>query len=112
MTSNLSQESSFSSLSHNNYRQRRKKKDNVNEYIETVEKRLTNNASKKQIHHNKPKVTIPQNKDQSVAELTNDKSPAMIKQQNNLNKKTITSKDPELKRLKILTEIYNPKNKQ
>ena len=33
-----------------------------------MEKRLTNNAPKKQINHNKQKLHIPQNKDQSVSE--------------------------------------------
>ena len=37
-TINVSQNSSLSSISHNNYRQRRKKKDKVNEFIETMEK--------------------------------------------------------------------------
>ena len=37
-TINLSQNSSLSSISHNKYRQRRKKKDKVNEFIETMEK--------------------------------------------------------------------------
>ena len=48
-TINIRQNSSLSSLSHNNYRKIRNKKDKVNEFIETMEKRLTNNAPKKKI---------------------------------------------------------------
>ena len=56
-TINLSQDSP---LYHNNYRQRRKKKDKANEYIEIMGKRSTNKASKTQIYHNNPKLTIPE----------------------------------------------------
>ena len=107
-TINLSQNSSLSSLSHNNYRQRRKKKDKVNEFIETIEKRLTNNTLKKLIDHNKPKVRVQHNKDQSVSESTSDKSLSTIQQNNSSNKQTVTLNDPEFKRLKTFTEIYNP----
>ena len=107
-TINLSQNSSLSSLSHNNYRQKRKKNDKVNEFIETMEKGLTNNTLKKLIDHNKPKVRVQHNKDQSVSESTSDKSLSTIQQNNSSNKQTVTLNDPEFKRLKTFTEIYNP----
>ena len=103
-TINLSQDSS---LYQHNYRQRRKKKDKANEYIETMGKRLTNKASKTQINHNNPKLIIPE-KNQLASEPTSDKISTIIQQQNLPNKQTRTQKDPELKRLKIFTEIYNP----
>ena len=81
----------------------------MNEFIETMEKRLTNNTPKKLINHNKPKLHIPHNKNQSVSESTSDKNLSTIQQNNSPNKKTVTPNDPESKRLKIFTEIYNPK---
>ena len=74
-TINLGQASSLSSLSHNNYKQRRKKKDKVSEYIETMEKRLNKNSSKKQTNHNKHKVDSIQNNDQSGSKPKRAKSP-------------------------------------
>ena len=107
-TINISQNSSLSSLLHNNYRQRRKKKDKVNAFIETMERLLINNTSKKLLTHNKFKLHIPPNKDQSVSESTSYKSLSTIQQNNSPNKQTVTPNNPDSKRLKIFTEIYNP----
>ena len=107
-TINLSQNSSLSSLSHNNYRKRRKKKDKVNEFIETMKKRLSNNT-KNLLTHNTSKIHIPSTKDQSVSESTSYKSLSTIQQNNSSNKQTVTPNNSESKRLKIFTEIYNPK---
>ena len=68
-TINISQNSSLSSLLHNNYRQRRKKKDKVNAFIETMERLLINNTSKKLLTHHRSKLQIPPNKDQSVSDF-------------------------------------------
>ena len=73
-----------------------------------MEKRLSNNTSKKLITHNTSKIHIPSNKDQSVSESTSDKNISKIQQNNSPNKQIATSKDPDSKRLKIFTEIYNP----
>ena len=73
-----------------------------------MEKRLSNNTSKKLITHNTSKIHIPSNKDQSVSESTSDKYISKIQQNNSPNKQIATPNNPNSKRLKIFTEIYNP----
>ena len=73
-----------------------------------MEKILTNNTSKKLLTHNISKLPILPNKDQSVSESTSDKSLSNIQQDNSPNKQTTTPNNPDFKRLKILTKIYNP----
>ena len=73
-----------------------------------MEKRLSNNTSKNILTHDISKIHIPPIKDQSVSELTSDKNISNIQQNNSPNKQIATPNDPDSKRLKIFTEIYNP----
>ena len=73
-----------------------------------MEKILSNNTSKTILTHNTSKIHIPPIKDQSVSELTSDKNISNIQQNNSPNKQIPTPNDPDSKRLKIFTEIYNP----
>ena len=65
----------------------KKKKDKVSEYIETMEKRLNKNSSKKQTNHNKHKVDSIQNNDQLGSKPKRAKSPETNTGQNFSNKK-------------------------
>ena len=107
-TINLHQNSSLSSLSHNNYRKRRKKKDKVNEFIEKMGKRQTNNTSKKLLLHNTSTINSTPTKHQSASVSTSDKNPLTIQKSQSPNQQTDTINNPESKRLKIFTEIYTP----
>ena len=85
-TIKLSQTSSISSLSDNNYRQKRKKKDKVNEFIEKMGKRSINNVPKQQINHTKLKLSKPQHNDQSSSDSTSKKSLPTLSNTNSPNK--------------------------
>ena len=109
---NSGQESSLSSLSQNNYKPRKKKKDKVNEYIKTNEHRLNKNVSHQQITNNNSRPTRQNKKVQLGSDSTSGKSYNMNSEQNYIQiNKTSSPKDTEFKRLKIFTDIYNP-NKQ
>ena len=73
-----------------------------------MEKRVTNNTSKKLLLHNTSTIHSPPNKDQSASESTSDKNPPNIQKSKSPNQQTATLNNPEFKRLKIFTEIYNP----
>ena len=107
-TINLHQNSSLSSLSHNNYRKRRKKKDKVNEFIEKMGKGQPNKTSKKVLLPNTSTINSSPTKHQTTSGSTNDKNPLTIQKSQSPNQQTDTINNPESKRLKIFTEIYTP----
>ena len=95
-TINPSQSSSLSSLSHNNYKPRKKKKNKMNEYIKTTEHRLNKNAPQKKNTNNKSRPTRQNKKAQLGSESTSGENC------NKNSKKNFSSpKDIEPKRLKI-----------
>ena len=89
-TIKLSQTSSISSLSDNNYSQKRQKKDKVNEFIEKMGKRSINNVPKQQINHTKLKLSKPQHNDQSSSHSTSKKSLPKISNTNSPKKQNTT----------------------
>ena len=73
-TIKLNQSSSISSLSNNNYRPKRKKKDKVNEFLEKMRKRSINSVPTQQINHTKLYLNKLQHNDQSSSDSTSKKS--------------------------------------
>ena len=107
-TIKLKQTSSISSLSDNNYRLKRKKKDKVNEFLEKIKKRSINSVPTQQINHTKLQLTKRQHNDQSSSSSTSKKSLPTSSSTESPKKQSTTRTVSTTKRLKIFTEIYTP----
>jgi len=104
----LNQSSSISSISENNYKPIRKKKDKVNEFLEKMKKRSMKSVSTHQRNYTKLNPNKPHHNDQSSSDSASKKS---LKASPNIkppNKKSTLKTISTTKRLKIFSEIYTP----